>query len=237
MTKVATHYDQVAAVYDSQYDQKQGKIYYGHICSKVMENLPKRGKLLDLGCGTGLFMHRYVSSGGEAFGLDISRGMIIKAHGRDGSDVFSGNAEVLPFCDGVFDCISSILAFSYLQNPNSMLDESYRLLKPGGALSVCTLGHNMFTKMVPVAYRIGEKLKIKRVGVGTFKEHYYREDEIRELFEKAGFEDVKVERISFAHVDLKPSLYSIAKKVEPFVEEKVPYLAFNLCVSGKKPEK
>lgn len=181
-------------------------------------------------------MRNYLKTGGEVIGIDISSGMLKKAKLRNDSEVAVGNAEKLPFRDESFDCISSILAFSYLQNPDYMLEDAFRVLKPGGAISLCTLGRNIFTAIVPAAYKIGEKLKVSRVGCGSFGEHYYTEDELYGLFSDAGFVDVSVERRSFAHVDLKPPLYSITKKIEPIVEDKFPYLAFNICASGKKPE-
>ena len=181
-------------------------------------------------------MRNYLKNGGEVIGIDISQGMIKKAKIRNNSEVAVGNAEALPFKDESFDCISSILAFSYLQNPEDMLDDAFRILRPGGSISICTLGRNIFTAIVPAAYKIGEKLKVSRVGVGSFGEHYYREEELQNLFTRAGFTDISVERRSFAHVDLKPPLYSFTKKFEPIVEDKFPYLAFNICASGKKPE-
>lgn len=231
------HYDKVADNYDSHYDASNGRDYYSHICEGVISALPKKGKLLDIGCGTGLFMQRYLKSGGEAFGVDISVGMIRRAKHRNLSDVALGNAEILPFKEGTFDGVSSLLAFSYFQDPESMLRESFRVLRPGGSLSICTLGKNVFTSMVPAAYRIGEKLNVKRIGMGYFGEHYYREEEIEKLLDDTGFIDTRVSRRSFAHVDLKPVAYSISKRLEPFIENRMPYLAFNLCVSGKKPEK
>ena len=104
--------------YDSHYDVDNGRDYYSHICDGVISALPKNGKLLDLGCGTGLFMRRYLREGGDAVGVDISIGMLKRAKSRNFSDVSLGNAEVLPFRDGSFDAVSSLLAFSYFQNPD-----------------------------------------------------------------------------------------------------------------------
>ena len=47
-----------------------------------MGALPKGGNLLDIGCGTGLFVERYIEAGGSAIGLDISRKMIERARHR-----------------------------------------------------------------------------------------------------------------------------------------------------------
>ncbi len=224
-------------IYDQHYDHDRGKEYYSNICDTIMEGLHLNGNLLDIGCGTGLFMRRYLQSGGEVCGLDLSHGMLTRARVRcAGHDVTVGDAEVLPFKANSFDAVASLLAFSYLRHPEDMLRESYRVLKPGGVLSICTLGKNIFTLMVPIIYRLGEKMHIKRVGMASFSEHYYNNTEIRELFENNGFTGVKVKRKSFAHVNFGDSLFDATKKIEPFVEEKIPKLAYNICVSGTKPD-
>ncbi len=231
------HYDEVAEVYDRHYARDRGRVYYSHVCDTALEGLPRGGLLLDLGCGTGLFLMRYVSSGGTAIGLDISRGMIARARQRCREcEVSVGTAEQIPFRDGTFDAVSSILAFSYLQRPDAMLAEAYRVLKPGGAITICTLGRNLMTSFVPFIYRLGEHLRIRRIGMADFGEHYYREGEIEALFASIGFEDIRVRRCSFAHQDLQEPIFEAARKVEPFVEEHLPRLAYNICVSAKKPD-
>jgi ubiquinone/menaquinone biosynthesis C-methylase UbiE len=234
---VQHHYDEVANIYDRQYDAGQGRAYYSHICDMVLEPLPRGGTLLDLGCGTGLFMRRYEELGGRTIGLDISRGMITRARDRCGkSDVILGTAERLPFRENTFDGLSSLLAFSYLQHPEQMLADSFRVLKPGGSISICTLGRNAFTSLIPLIYRVGEHLRIRRVGMAYFGEHYYADDELTALFERIGFEAITIRRCSFAHVDMGNRFFSVTRKAEPFIEKRMPYLAFNICASAKKPK-
>ena len=235
--KVQQHYDEIADIYDDRYDGNRGKYYHGHISDHVMGVLPRGGLLLDIGCGTGLFVQRYVEEGGQAVGLDISPGMV--RHGRQrcpASGFFVGTADVLPFKDATFDALASLLAFSYVPDPEAMLRECYRILKPGGRIAVCTLSRTVFTSIVPIAYQVGEKVGLKKVGVGDFGEHYYTNSEIARLFCKAGFEDVAVSRCSFAHLNLADPVFYLARKVEPFIEENLPYLAYNVCAGGKKPE-
>ena len=236
VNKVICHYDEVAEVYDHRYDANCGKFYYNHISRHVMERFPKGGRLLDLGCGTGLFVRHYVNEGGEAVGIDISRGMVGKASDRCGSSDFTvGTAEVLPFHNGSFDAVSSLLAFSYLEHPEQALAETYRVLRPGGSIGVCTLGRNMFTRGLPAIYQISEAMNLKLACFGAFGERYYSVEEMEQLFYEAGFIDVQVKRCSFAHYNLARPIYDIAKKIEPFVERNIPYLAYNICASGKKP--
>jgi len=203
----------------------------------VLDRLPEGGKILDIGCGTGLFTQQYIANGGSAVGIDISRGMIGRARDRCPNSEFTiGTAERIPFKDDSFDVVSSLLAFSYVKSPGTVLSEAFRVVKPGGYIAVCTLGKNFFTAGLPAVYRIGEVMKIRQVGVGAFGERYYRGEELRALFWKAGFTDIAIQRCSFAHINLIDPLFHLARKIEPFVEKRIPYLAYNICASGKKPE-
>jgi ubiquinone/menaquinone biosynthesis C-methylase UbiE len=233
--KVQAHYDEVAEVYDQRYDLRQGRLYHHHLSRIILDRLLDGGSLLDLGCGTGLFIEHYHKSGNDAVGLDISPGMVRMARLRcPESEFIVGTADILPFDDESFDHVASLLAFTYLKDPEAMLKESYRILKPGGRIAVCTLGRNMMTWMVPPFYRLGERLGYRKIGVGDFGENYYTGTEMEELFLNAGFLDVESTRCSFAHYTLSPWIFSIAQRCEPFIERHLPMFAFNVCVSGRK---
>jgi ubiquinone/menaquinone biosynthesis C-methylase UbiE len=233
---VADHYDEVAPVYDLRYDTSCGRVYHRHICRHMLDWIPRGRLLLDLGCGTGLFMRRYGELGGTAVGLDISRGMVEAAREQGRwFDYLVGTAEVLPFRQSSFEVVSCVLAFSYLEHPAWMLREAYRVLMPGGILAVSTLSRSVITSLVPAIYRLGEKMEIDRIGVGDFGERYYTEEEMIGIFSDAGFVDVKAKRCSFAHHSLKEPIFDIARRVEPFIEKRVPGLAYNLVVCGRVP--
>jgi ubiquinone/menaquinone biosynthesis C-methylase UbiE len=234
--KVQRHYDEMAEVYDRKYDRGPGRSYHAHISEQVMAGLPPGGLLLDIGCGTGLFVERYCDWGGRAVGLDLSPKMIERARDRCGEAAWTvGTAEALPFRNDVFDAASSLLAFSYFHKPERMLAEVLRVLRPGGRLSLCTLGRNFFTAGLPAIHTLAEAAHVRKVGMGDFDERYYTERQMVELFERAGFTDVRVGRCSFAHLNLAKPVYDLARKVEPLVERRLPYLAYNLVASGRKP--
>jgi hypothetical protein len=69
-----------------------------------------------------------------------------------------------------------------------------------------------------------------------FGEHYYDEHEMYDLFSEAGFCDVRVSWCSFAHIDMFDPLFNLAQRVEPFIERRIPQLAYNICVDARKPE-
>jgi ubiquinone/menaquinone biosynthesis C-methylase UbiE len=238
--RVQSHYDDIADVYEQRYDHRErGRLYYDHISEAVISHINSKGHLLDIGCGTGLFIRRYLKSGlnRTATGVDISHGMIKKARDNFPDLPFViGNAEYLPFASDSFDSISSLLAFSYLQKPEISLSDCMRVLVPGGRICVCTLGRNIFTSGLPALYSLGEKMRIRRVGVGSFAEHYYNAKEMYDLMELTGFTDIEIFRCSFAHFNMADPLFMMAKKAEPFIEDNIPYLAYNLIAAGKKPE-
>jgi ubiquinone/menaquinone biosynthesis C-methylase UbiE len=234
--KIQEHYDTIADVYDHHYDQPRGRFYHTHISNYIMHALPQGGKLLDIGCGTGLFVERYIEAGGSAIGIDISRKMIEKARRRcTECDYTLGTGEKIPFYDNSFDAVSSLLVFSYIKDPEMMLNEAYRVLKPGGKIAICTLGKKLLTWGIPAIYHISEKMNVNHVVMKNFGEHYYDRKEMKDLFYNAGFSDITVQWCSFAHIDMMDPLFLIAQKIEPFVERRVPQLAYNICVSGEKP--
>lgn len=233
--KIQRHYDEVAERYDHHYDRSRGRWYHTHLSRHLMEVLPGGGRLLDIGCGTGLFVDRYISAGGSAIGLDISSGMIRQARRRCATSEFVvGTGETIPFRDDSFDAIACLLAFSYMRDPQAMLDETYRVLRPGGAIAICTLGKKLLTRGIPAIYQLGEKMRVSHVVVRDFGEHYYNEEEMHDLFTTAGFTDISTKWCSFAHLDLIDPLFHLARKVEPFIERRLPQLAYNICVNGRK---
>lgn len=235
--KIRQHYDTVADTYDKHYDHKRGRNYHTHISNYLIKALPEKGDLLDIGCGTGLFVEKYIRHGGTAVGLDISQKMIERARTRcSGCEFAVGNGENIPFRDQSFDSVSSLLVFSYVKAPETMLSEVYRVMRPGGAVALCTLGKKLLTRGIPALYQIGEKMNVKHVVMKDFGEYYYNEEEMRILFANAGFTDINVRWCSFAHIDMFDPLFNLASRIEPFVEKRVPQLAYNIFVSAKKPE-
>jgi len=235
--KIQQHYDDIADVYDTHYDYPRGRCYHTHLSRHVMKALPKGGALLDIGCGTGLFVEKYLHNGGTAVGIDLSRNMIGRARGRCACcDFTEATGEAIPFRDNSFDAVSSLLVFSYVRDPGAMLGEAYRVLRPGGAISICTLGKKLLTSGIPAIYHISEKIRVKHVVMKDFGEHYYDEHEMYDLFSDAGFCDIRVSWCSFAHIDMFDPLFNLAQRVEPFIERRLPQLAYNICVDARKPE-
>lgn len=90
----------------------------------------KSGRLIDLGCGDGLFLEMARRNGLEVMGLDISDEAVNKCRAKGiearQSDLES---EILPFADNEFDYCTILDNLEHLFNPDKLLKEASRVAK------------------------------------------------------------------------------------------------------------
>jgi len=96
-------------------------------------------RLLDVGCGGGVFLRRALETGCDAVGLDHSADMVTLARATSGVHVVEGRAEELPFEDGEFTAVSCLVAFFFMDDPVRVLREFRRVLElERGRLAIFT---------------------------------------------------------------------------------------------------
>ena len=96
-------------------------------------------KVLDVGCGNGYVLCQYARNGAEVRGVDITPTAVWLSERRFALaglparfDVIDG--ERLPYADATFDIVCSMGVLHHISNPTPLVDEIYRVLKPGGQL-------------------------------------------------------------------------------------------------------
>jgi ubiquinone/menaquinone biosynthesis C-methylase UbiE len=147
----------------------------------VLESLRLQAddRLLDIGCGGGVFLrHARDTTGCSVQGIDHSREMVRLARPL----AVLGEADQLPFTDGEFTAISSIVAFFFFPNPVDALKEMRRVLDPvRGRIAICTTSPE--AKGSPAApYPLATR------------GHFYTDDELAAVAREAGFTTVAVTR-------------------------------------------
>jgi SAM-dependent methyltransferase len=99
--------------------------------------LPPGSRILDVGCGTGRWVRRYLELGHRATGIDATPGMLRLARQQGtAAPLLAGEAFRLPFSDAVFDCVSDVTVVQHIPEAfqPTALAEMVRVLKPGGRL-------------------------------------------------------------------------------------------------------
>ena len=90
-------------------------------------------RVLDLGCGSGIFTGLLRDWEAEVKGIDASDTLIEIARSEQaGIDFVSGDAAQLPYGDGEFDLVSSNLVAHYFDDLNPLFESVARVLAPGG---------------------------------------------------------------------------------------------------------
>jgi len=98
---------------------------------------PRRGTVLDVGCGPGLLLAMLAESPElKLAGLDIAPEMVRIATERlrTRAEIKLGDAESLAWEDASFDYIFCVNSFHHYPNPKRVLSEFHRVLKPDGRL-------------------------------------------------------------------------------------------------------
>ena len=102
---------------------------------------PETGwRVLDVGCGTGIGLSRYVSAGCIVTGVDVSPAMIAKAEERLGAqaELHLTDGAVLPFDDHSFDLVTTTLVLHEVPaaDRGRFIEEMLRVTRPKGDVLV-----------------------------------------------------------------------------------------------------
>lgn len=133
-------------------DNKDCINYYNQRAKTEIESMkPDRGRILDLGCSSGLFLE--LMDGWERHGVEISEEYGNIARGKIGDSIFVGPFEDYPAKDGYFDVITMFDMFDHLIDPLASLAKCRSMLKPGGMVVIKV--HNiscLFAKLTGSAF-------------------------------------------------------------------------------------
>ncbi|OQX80473.1 MAG: SAM-dependent methyltransferase [Candidatus Omnitrophica bacterium 4484_70.1] len=123
--------------YDAWYERN--KFAYLSEIEAIKKVLPKEGKGLEIGVGTGRFAHPL----GIEYGIDPSINMLKIARKR-GIKVVVSYGEHLALRSSYFDYIAIIITLCFVQNPQKVLEESKRILKKEGKIIIGMVDRDSF---------------------------------------------------------------------------------------------
>jgi ubiquinone/menaquinone biosynthesis C-methylase UbiE len=116
--------------------------------------LPERGRMLDVGSGTGSLTFSIAEANGsrQVMGIDRSKEYVAYAISRnpfpDRAGFETGDAQQLRFADASFDASLSLLVFNFIPDPKTALLELRRVTKPGGKISAAVWDYGAGMRML-----------------------------------------------------------------------------------------
>jgi len=98
-------------------------------------------RVLDVGCGVGIFLGVVAQRGAEPHGIDASEALLALARKRlPGADLRVGEMESLPFEDDTFDLVTGFTSFFFANDMVAALREARRVARPGSPIVVQVWG-------------------------------------------------------------------------------------------------
>jgi len=177
--------------------------------------------LVDLGSGAGFdcfLAAPLVGKTGKVVGIDITPEMIERAteRARKGPyhnvEFLLGDIEQLPLPDDFADLIISNCVINLSANKGSVFSEAFRILKPGGQLMISDI---VLLEDLPENILNSVQGHIACISGAILRDEYLK------IIQKAGFEDIKVEKQ--AHFPLELMLLDpIARQIISDLQLKQP---------------
>jgi len=163
-------FDRHVQRYDSWYE-KNRHAYLSEL-GALKKVLPKKGRGLEIGVGTG----RFAAPLGIDAGIDPSRQMLALAKAR-GVKTKQGSGEKIPFADRSFDYAAIIISICFFKHPLKVMHETRRILKTNGKLIIAIVDKNSF---LGKAYR-------KKKSIFYKQARFFGVKEIQGLLRAGGF--------------------------------------------------
>jgi arsenite methyltransferase len=176
--------------------------------------------VLDLGSGGGidvLLSARRVGSEGQAYGLDMTDEMLSLARenqrkaGVTNVEFLKGEIEHIPLPDNSVDVIISNCVINLSGDKDRVLQEAFRVLKPGGRFAVSDI---VVLGDVPAEIRRNVELWAGCVA-GALHQEEYRDKLLNAGFEKVGIEPTRI----YGGEDIRALFASSGLNVEALIPQ------------------
>jgi len=119
----------------SRYMEQGARIFYKQL------DIPPGSQVLDVACGSGQLALWAARDGVNVTGVDIAPNLVARARARARAEdlnarFLEGDAEALPFKDGSFDVVASLIGAMFAPRPHLVARELLRVCRHGGTIAM-----------------------------------------------------------------------------------------------------
>jgi len=166
-----------------------------------------RGRLFEFGSYTGIFLDLAQKNDWEVFGIELSNWCRKVAKEKRDLDLFSSQVEIDTLEERYFDSVVMWDVIEHVSRPAEIINEAYRILKPGGILALSTIVlDSLSAKLLRNKYPFFMEMHLI----------YFTQKTLTHFLECHGFEVIRYKRhkryVSFAYAMSKFSFSSILQK-------------------------
>lgn len=180
-----------------------------HYLPQLVDFNAYRGKrVLDVGCGVGNDLSRFAKGGAEVTGIDLAKHSVNLARRNFDQRALKGefylmNGEALELPDASFDLVYCHTVLHFTPNPERMVREIHRVLKPDGEAIIMTVNRRSWLNFLHKLM----KVDIDHLDAPVF--HMYTVSEFRRLL------------APFANVTIIPERFPVRTKVHSGLRAKL----------------
>lgn len=131
----------------------EGRLRNPWLASRLRERCGEGARVLDVGCGGGLLTNYLAREGFQVSGVDASSDSLAVAARHDATDRVRyrlGDARALPYPDAGFDAVCAMDFLEHVENPEQVIAECARVLRPGGLFFFHTFNRNPLAWLIVI---------------------------------------------------------------------------------------
>lgn len=212
-----------------------GQVRWKRRCDMFRALIPSRSaRILEIGCGTGLFTREILAASDHVTAIDISQDLLNLAKTRAGSagvNLVRTNAYRSCFIDSSFDIVLGSSVLHHL-DIDQALPEFFRIMKAGGKMVFTE--PNMLNPQIAIQKNI--PFVKRQLGDSPDETAFFRW-RLAEKLRRHGFTDIQIRPFDFVHPAIPAPVLSLVVKPLNFLE-KIPLareIAGSLFISAGRP--
>jgi SAM-dependent methyltransferase len=149
-----------------------------HLLRLVDFNGYRGRRVLEVGCGAGVDLARFAKGGADVVGVDLAASAIELSRANFEQQGLAGkfqvaDGEALPFDDGSFDLVYAHGVVQYTADPQRLVDECRRVLRPGGEAVFQVYNRvswlNALSKLMKVGLEHDDAPVLLKLSLGEFR--------------------------------------------------------------------
>lgn len=172
----------------------------------------KKGLLLDVGCGTGVFLKAAKDAGWQVKGLEISEFASNFAKKTFNLAVLQGKLEKLNYPTDFFDIVTCWDVIEHAERPDKLIKESKKIIKTGGYLVLQTMQTDSLPFLLAdMVYRFSfGKIKYPiNTAYPLHHAHHFSKKILSQFLKNNGFDIIVMKNVEMSYKETSLPIFTL----------------------------